>query len=543
MILIYLKDRKMISSSLPLFTNYSVVHKVNTKEVDLHIFPLCRNYKSRLQEIATQFGLSKFPLSLFRDFHGYLGDHVSYYFDQTKILFVGYGSKEKGGECDDDQLYKAFLHLGKTLSNHLSHFSHNNHHRINDGACDYKHIMIHLFGTSTSTNKSRNNIHKNQNEYMKRVIHHQVCGWITGYYRFDYLKEEAHKSTIHTKISFYTPHRKLSPLIKEYIQLSLIENEVRNYMNLPSNMLRIRDYISLIKRNLPKSVSMRVISKRELQKLGMNLICGVAQGSNQDCALVLLTYHGKEKVKKDPICFIGKGVMFDSGGYNLKTRGMEDMKFDMSASAIVYGIMKAHALLKSPGHYIGMLPLVENMIGKDAIRPSDVIISHSGKSVEITNTDAEGRLIIADCMSYASRFKPHMIIDVATLTGDTAHMFGGKSSAIMGNDYLANREIIKCGMKYQERIWELPMWPDYLEDLKSDVADIRNTSISHKAGAIIAGAFLSQFVPMNKTGAPVKWAHLDIAGVEVVKNSPFYHNGAKVEVLKTLYDYSSERSK
>lgn len=496
------------------FSNYKIINKHITKNIDLHIFLLCKNYMKDLQTISKLFNISMFPKTLFNDFHGEKGDMITHYLDQTKLLFIGYG---KNKVCDTNVLYEIFLHLGKFLS-----YTRNNN----------KNILIHLLN--------------DDNEY---IIHHQVSGFITGFYSFDFLKSNYKPSKRdQNTIYFYTPKRKVIPYIEKYTQLSLVQNEARNYMNLPSNLLRIKDYISLMKQNLPENVSIQVLSKSMLQKLNMNLILAVNQGSNQDCALVVLTY--KHNVKKGdqsgkktkidrPVCFIGKGVMFDSGGYDIKIRTMMDMKYDMSASAIAYGIIKSHATLKSNGHYIALLPLVENMIGKDAVRPSDVVISHSGKSVEITNTDAEGRLIIADCMSYSKKFNPKLIVDIGTLAGDTANMFANKSSVIMGNHFNYNKQIIETGKKYHERIWELPMWEDYLQDIVSDIADVRNSGKSHKAGAIIVGTFLSHFVPKDKSGKLVPWVHLDIAGTEDIKESPYYHNGAKIETLKTLYDFTS----
>ncbi len=483
---------------------YKITHTHSTKNIDIHIFLLCKNYKKDLAKIATHFQISKFPAKLFDDFHGAIGEMVSYYLEDTKVLFVGYG---KEGECNSEHFYELSLQLGKLFSTK----------EYND-----KNIMFHLVDSL--------------NEYH---IHHQVSGFITGNYLFDLLKSsKKNKSGKSGTFYFYTSKRKIKGLIEKYIELSLIQNEVRNYMNLPSNLLRIKEYISYLKNAMPKNVSVKVIHKKKLIQMHMNLILAVNQGSNQDCALLQLEYKGKSKDKgsqgkSKPICFIGKGVMFDSGGYNLKIRGMEDMKFDMSASSIVYGIIKAHAILQSPGHYIALLPLVENMIGKDAIRPSDVVISHSGKSVEITNTDAEGRLIIADCLSYCAKFHPKLIIDIGTLAGDTAYIFANKSSVIMGNHFQYNRQIIEIGKKYHENIWELPMWAEYLDDLKSDIADIRNSGRSNKAGAILVGTFLSQFVPKD-----VAWVHLDIAGTEIAIGSPYYHNGAKVETLKTLYTFT-----
>lgn len=486
-------------------TIYKPLFKHNTKNIDTHIFFLCTSYKKELAHICKLFHIKSLPVQLFKDFHGLKNEMVTHYLEDTKLIFIGYGTEK---ECNHDLLYEIGLSVGKKISN-LENQKEN--------------IIVHLL-------KENNDLY----------IHHLVSGIILGNYKFDLLKsKDSKKITKKNNIYFYHPKKSLFKSIQNYITLSSIHNEVRNYMNLPSNLLRIVDYIKYIKLFLPKNISLKIITKKMLQKLGMNLILAVNQGANQDCALVVLEYKGGKSDKKEkPICFIGKGVMFDSGGYSIKTRSMEGMKFDMTASAIMYGLMKTHSLLKSSGHYVALLPLVENMVSENAIRPSDVIISHSGKSVEIMNTDAEGRLIIADCMSYCKKYNPRLIIDMGTLSGETAHIFGNKSSVIMGNNFAINREIMAIGKKYHENIWELPMWDIYLDELKSEIADLRNISKSGKSGAITVGSFLSQFVPKNKDGKEVDWVHLDIAGTENAEGSPYYNDGAKIEILKTLYFYT-----
>ncbi len=486
-------------------TTYKPLFKHITKNIDTHIFFLCTSYKKELAHICKLFHIKSLPIHIFKDFHGLQNEMVTHYLEDTKLIFIGYGEEK---ECNHDLLYEIGLAVGKKISN-----SHEDREKEN--------IIIHLL-------KENNDLY----------IHHLVSGIILGNYKFDLLKSKDRKKiTKKNNIYFYHPKKSVFKSIQNYITLSTIHNEVRNYMNLPSNLLRIVDYIKYMKLFLPKNISLKIMNKKMLQKLGMNLILAVNQGANQDCALVLLEYKSEGK-KDKPICFIGKGVMFDSGGYSIKTRTMEEMKFDMSASAIMYGLMKAHSLLKSSGHYVALLPLVENMVSENSIRPSDVVISHSGKSVEIVNTDAEGRLIIADCMSYCKKYNPRLIVDMGTLSGETAHIFGNKSSVIMGNNFKINREIMTIGKKYHEHIWELPMWDIYLDELKSEIADIRNISKSGKSGAITVGSFLSQFVPKNKDGKTVDWVHLDIAGTETAHSSPYYNDGAKIEILKTLYFYT-----
>jgi leucyl aminopeptidase len=206
------------------------------------------------------------------------------------------------------------------------------------------------------------------------------------------------------------------------------------------------------------------------------------------------------------------------------------MKNDMTGSAIVYAIFQLISNKKIDGHFIGLLPLVENMIGSNAIRPGDILKSYNGTTVEITDTDAEGRLIMADALAYSIKYKPYMCIDIATLTGQAGSIFGNKSSIIMGNNNSYVQKMIKMGIENNEKIWELPLWEEYIELTKSNIADLKNYSKESKASTIMAGAFLSRFIPNN-----TNWIHLDIAGVDNLDNgSNTRHYGATGEILRSL---------
>ena len=249
--------------------------------------------------------------------------------------------------------------------------------------------------------------------------------------------------------------------------------------------------------------------------------------------MVVLEYNKSKKKNEQPIVLIGKGVMFDSGGYNLKTSDFSDMKNDMTGSAIVYGLFKMLSMCKVNGHFIGLLPLVENMIGPNAIKPGDIVKAYNGKTVEITDTDAEGRLIMADALAYSAKFKPKMCIDIATLTGQAAHIFDKKSSVIMGNNNKYIQQMILSGQDNNERIWELPMWNEYIELTKSTIADYKNLTYETRSGTIMAGAFLSNFVPEKTT-----WIHLDIAGVDNLKHDSIMRSyGATGEIMRSVFDF------
>jgi len=227
--------------------------------------------------------------------------------------------------------------------------------------------------------------------------------------------------------------------------------------------------------------------------------------------------------------------MFDSGGLNIKNGDFSDMKNDINGSAIVYGLMKLISNSNMNGHFIGLLPCVENMVDAKSTRPGDVVTCYNKKTVEIIDTNAEGRLIMADCLAYSSIFKPCLVIDIATLTGDTAYMFGGKASIIMGNNNGLIQKMIVDGAKNNEKLWNMPMWEEYIIMTKSNIADYKNYSYGTEAGAIMAGAFLSNFVPKD-----TKWIHLDIAGVDnLSSNTNTRSFGSSGEILRTLYSFIS----
>lgn len=263
----------------------------------------------------------------------------------------------------------------------------------------------------------------------------------------------------------------------------------------------------------------------------------VNKGSKNPCKLLILKVNNPSKQKnKKTVCFVGKGVMFDSGGINIKLKDFHDMKVDMTGGAVVFGLMKLLALKKVKGNFIGLIPLVENMPGANATRPGDIITSYSKKSVEIINTDAEGRLIMADALSYAEKFRPNLLIDIATLTGSAEYMLGGKGTIIMGNNNKYIKLLKESGKEVGEKVWEMPMWEEYVEMTKSDIADVKNLSVGAKAGAIMAGAFLSNFIP-KKTN----WVHLDIAGVSYLENAiDTRTSGATGESVRLLFDFISK---
>ena len=275
----------------------------------------------------------------------------------------------------------------------------------------------------------------------------------------------------------------------------------------------------------------KVLEKAEIEKEKMGALLGVAQGSVREPRLIVMEYSGGKKGEA-PVALVGKGVVFDSGGISIKpSEGMDEMKMDMGGGAAVIGTLTAAALLKLPVNLVGIVPAVENMPSGTAIRPGDILTSASGKTIEVLNTDAEGRLILADALSYAARFKPSRVVDLATLTGACIIALGHHATAVLGNDDKLVRELIAAGERAGEKAWQLPLWPEYAEQIKSEVADVKNVG-GRPAGTITAAAFLQKFAD------EFKWAHLDIAGTawsEAAK--PCYPKGGTGVGVRLLIEF------
>ncbi len=264
-----------------------------------------------------------------------------------------------------------------------------------------------------------------------------------------------------------------------------------------------------------KGLRVTVLGVKELQKEKMGGILGVAQGSAQEPRLVVIE-HRPKKPKKS-VVLVGKGVTFDSGGISIKpSSGMGWMKYDMSGAATVIGVMRAVAELDLPMKIVGLVPTAENMPSGTAVKPGDILTMASGKTVEVDNTDAEGRLLLADALHYSAKFNPDIVLDFATLTGACVVALGHEAAGMMGNDDDLMKTLKNLGEKVGERVWPLPLYEEYTDYLKSEWADIKNAG-SRWGGVVTAGAFLREFVPDK-----VSWAHLDVAGVAYHEKE---HNG------------------
>jgi len=265
----------------------------------------------------------------------------------------------------------------------------------------------------------------------------------------------------------------------------------------------------------------RIISEEQAKKMGMGLFSAVAQGSDEPAKIIILEYESNQSPLKSPVVILGKGITFDSGGISLKSpEKMEQMKDDMAGGAVVLATLQAAAQLKLPLNIVGIIPATENLPGGKAYKPGDVLTSLSGQTIEVISTDAEGRLILADALTYALQYQPQAIVDLATLTGACVTALGDYVAGIMGNNPDLLNQIKHAGEITGEKVWELPLWEEYFDYLKSDIADFKNVG-PRAAGAITGGMFLSKFVK------DTPWAHIDIAGPTwLEKDKPYIPKGA-----------------
>lgn len=290
----------------------------------------------------------------------------------------------------------------------------------------------------------------------------------------------------------------------------------RNLANEPPNVMTPTRLANAAKEMAAKNnLVCKVFGKDEIKKMNMGGVLAVSQGSAEEPRFIVLENKVKSPKFSNPIVLVGKGITFDTGGISIKpSNDMDKMKFDMCGAAAVIGAMKVIANLKLPIKVVGITPVCENMPGGKAQRPGDIITISNGKTVEVLNTDAEGRLVLADALSYAAKYKPKVLIDIATLTGACSVTFADLAIGLMGTDTDLLNRIKKAGEYTGERCWELPLWDEYFDLIKATYADIQNISKKY-AGTITAGMFLKEFADHTKS-----WAHLDIAGTAWNEGGP-----------------------
>ena len=402
--------------------------------------------------------------------------------ESKKVIFVKI--KKKTISLDLEQCGADFFDFSK-----LNHF--------ND---------IHLYSDNFNTINKNNST----NDFLNFVHGFNLKSYSFNKYR---TQEKIYKM----KLNVF--NKNITLVEKNYFKYKCVESGVdlaRDLVSEPPNFLNPKKYVEIIKKLSSLGINIVVYNELQMKKLGMNAILGVGQGSINESYLVTLEWKGNKNSKEKPLAFVGKGVCFDTGGISLKpAKFMEEMKYDMAGSAVVIGLLKTLASRKAKINAIGIVGLVENMPGGNAQRPGDIVKSFSGKTIEILNTDAEGRLVLADALSFAEKkFNPKIIVDLATLTGAIIISLGQEYAGLFSNnDLLANR-IFETGHKVGEKVWRLPLDKNYNKLMDSTIADVQNINYSGGAGSITAAEFLQRFI-LNNT----PWAHLDIAGMAFSKKA------------------------
>ncbi len=508
------KTKKLHHRHIDVYNNISSTQELKINRVDklsddydTYIIFFCSDLRKHLKRVETLLNI-KIPDNIKNkvNFVEKNEDIVNFYVENKNIIFVGFKYNES---CDQKYAYEVAGTLGKQLNN-----------------TDKKYLIIF---------------------YEKATLTSQISGIMQGLYKFTKYNDKRDKIP---EIDFYfdTFIEKINRhIISDCIKINQIQYEIRDLINEPVNILNSTTYLKAIEQSLSKfttatnnKIKIKVLNQKQLEKEGLNLILAVNKGSENPPMMIILEFMNNNDTKSsstsDTVCLVGKGVMFDTGGINIKNDDFYDMKTDMTGSAIVFGVIKALAELDVKKNVIGILPIVENDVDSKSVHPGDIIKSYSGKTVEVLDTDAEGRLILADAISYCKNYNPKTIIDIATLTGQIDEIFNKMATGILGNDKNLINNIINASICENEKTWELPIWDEFIEDTKSIIADLKNIDPNGDASTINGAAFLHNFIP--KTKKNINWVHLDIAGVSHIKDdSKFRYAGATGEYYRTLVRY------
>jgi leucyl aminopeptidase len=462
------------------------------KSADVLLLPFWQGKKSA--EAAFKAGtlapLIKPPLTA-NDFHGKEGEMLVLYNakkGEKRILFIGLGSKQ---ECNAENLRRAYAAAVKQCRRK-------------------KWAFVNLVVPES--------IHLKEEAVCQSIAE----GMLLANYAFDALKHDAIKeepTVLLSKVCLIGVEKESLALCKKTEKITTAVELARDLVNGNADDVNASALVKCAK-ELEREFShikVKILDKKQLEKEKMGLLLAVNRAAAHDPALIILEYRGDEK-SKEQTAFVGKGITFDTGGLNMKQTGqMETMKCDMAGAAAVLGVIRAAASLGLKKNVIGVIAAAENAVGPSSFKPGDVYRSYSGKTIEISNTDAEGRLVLADALSYLqATFEPTRIIDLATLTGGIVITLGEEVTGLFCNDDALACSLIAAGEKTYERLWRLPLYKEYKEALKSSIADLKNSG-GRKASSITAALFLEQFI--KKT----PWAHLDIAGTAYLSDPKTYN--------------------
>ena len=409
---------------------------------------------------------------------------------KKKILNKNYNNKNYIFiNCIDCKKVTEFENIGSILFDYL------NNYKIENSFINSKIIKI-------------------SNMQMERILH----GATLKSYSFDFYKTKQNKKSLSIN---YVGNDKKNTLRKKLNALTEGVFLTRDLVSEPGNVLHPDEYTKRILKLKKFGLKVTVYDKKKLKKMGCGALLGVGQGSIRGSYLVTIEWRGASS-KSKPLAFVGKGVCFDTGGISLKpAKFMEDMTYDMAGSAVVVGLMKNLAVRKAKVNAVGVVGLVENMPGGNAQRPGDIVKSYSGKTIEVLNTDAEGRLVLADALTFTEeKFKPNLIIDLATLTGAIIISLGSEYAGLYSNNDKLSKQLCEAGEQVEEKVWRMPLHKNYDKLINSKNADMQNINYVGGAGSTTAAQFLQRFI-LKKT----PWAHLDIAGMSFSKYSGALNSG------------------
>ena len=462
------------------------------KSSDVIVYPICEDLKlsEHLKLLDSEGSVLK-SLKLLPNFKGKKGQTASFIVSGKsfkKVILLGLGQTDK---IDHHTLRSA----GGKLASFLNSTETSKASIVISGSCGSKHKEEVI-----SSNIAFGLMHKNY-KFTKYFVN----------------KKDDNKVFLDEIEIISDKADSLKKHFKDFEILAQNVNFTRDLVSEPANELNPETYAEICKKLSKTGLKVKVLGVKEMKKLGMNALLGVGQGSVKESKMVIFEWNGSPKGKKDaPIAFVGKGVTFDTGGISIKpAAGMADMKYDMAGSAAVVGLMKTLAERKAKVNAVGLIGLVENMPDGNAQRPSDVVRSMSGQTIEIDNTDAEGRLVLADVLWYTQlNYKPKFMVNLATLTGAIVIALGeGYCAGLFSNDDKLSSQLLEAGESSGDKLWRFPLSEFYDKQVNSEIADVRNTGTGRGAGSITAAQFLQRFV----NNYP--WAHLDIAGMAWEKSA------------------------
>lgn len=368
-----------------------------------------------------------------------------------------------------------------------------------------------------------------------------VNGFVLGSYEFTkYKKPDEKDARVETLTLISGNNAKTKEAIRFAELFEDSSKQCRDLVNTPAGSRNTIDVANLAKESAKKfGFTCKVYDEKQMEKMGCGGILGVGRGGEYPPRLIVLEYKHKSKSKNPNIVFVGKGITFDTGGLNIKPTGhIETMKLDLAGAAAVLATMSIIARSKLPGNFAGVMAMAENAVSDRSMHPGDILKAYNGKTIEVSNTDAEGRLVLADALAYAeAELKPEKMVDVATLTGAVTVALGYNISGVMGNDAKFTDEVMAAAKNARERMWVLPLDKDFYEATKGDITDTKNATDGVRAGTIMGAAFLQQFVDK------VKWAHIDIGGTAwAEKPSPTTKYGGTAATIRTLWELAKMNS-